>query len=408
MGVDASRFKRSHKQRKTRRGSQHSRASSSYSSNDDGNLDWAILGAVNLNAWKSGDAELYGFDLFENWYIYSLKVQKKPWSTFHVLGKTGQGKKETKICSFPCEVEETGREEKVSWWIKDMSVLVMNSKVVVVQIVMSKAVKILVVNWHTEKLLGTYTFASTEEPCVQECFISPNSEVLFLRQNFYLRRMMGHITNFDPNIRVIRVCNGLCERLSIIEDAAAFNCFASGISFDPRFPDGRAVIASSTIQPLSDPDAAVQIYDVPMQLIVQTTEAVTDRIIHHMKHSPDGSLLAILCITMSSAAFTTIFVDSILILNSDSLRTLNIISFPNCGPVKSLQANAFPAFSRNGHYLAQLCVDSTYHVNIYQMPVTEKSLQCFCRSVILHYTPHRYLNQLPLPKKLIGYLQFKF
>ena len=402
-----SRFKISHKRRKTKSG-HHSRASSSLSSYDEETSDWAFLGAVSLNAWKLGDAEVYGFDLFENWYVHNLRVQKKPWSTFHVLGKTAKGKKETKICSFPCEVEETGREERVSWWIKSMNVLAMNSRVIVVQIVLSKALKILVVNWHTEKLLGTYTFAYSEEPCVQECFISPNSEVLFLRQNFYLRRMMGHMTNFDPNIRVLRVNSGLCERLRIIEDTSAFNCFGSGISFDPRFPEGRAVIVSSTIQSVSDPDAAVQIYDVPMQLIVQTTEAVTDRIIHHMKHSPDGSLIAILCITMSSASFTTIFVDSILILNSDSLRTLNMISLPNCGPVKPLQANAFPTFSRNGHYLAQLYVDSAYHVNIYQMPVTEMSLQCFCRSVILHYTPHRYLDHLPLPKKLIGYLQFKF
>ncbi len=407
MGADASRL-RTYKRRRTRKSPQYSRASSSYSSFDDAFTDWALLGTVSLDAWRGGDAELYGFDLFDNWYIYNLKVQKKPWSAFHVMGKTGKGKKDSKICSFPCEVEETGREEKVSWWMKDLSVLAMNSQVIVVQVVMNKAVKILVVNWHSETLLGTYTFAYSDEPCFQDCFISPNSQVVLLRQNLFLRRMMGHVTNFDPNIRVIRVCSGLCERMNIIEDSAAFNCFGSGISFDPRFPDGRAVIVSSTIQSNNDPDAAVQIYDVSHHMIVQTTEAVTDKIIHHMKHSPDGSLVAILCISMSSATFTTMFVDTVLIMNADSLRVMHAIPFPDCGPVKPLHACAFPAFSRNGHYLAQLHVDATYRVHIYQMPVTEMSLQCFCRSVILHYTPHRLLGELPLPRKLVDYLQFKF
>ena len=94
-----SRFKISHKRRKTKSG-HHSRASSSLSSYDEETSEWAFLGAVSLNAWKLGDAEVYGFDLFENWYVHNLRVQKKPWSTFHVLGKTAKGKKESKICSF--------------------------------------------------------------------------------------------------------------------------------------------------------------------------------------------------------------------------------------------------------------------------------------------------------------------
>ena len=60
-----SRFKISHKRRKTKSG-HHSRASSSLSSYDEETSDWAFLGAVSLNAWKLGDAEVYGFDLFEN------------------------------------------------------------------------------------------------------------------------------------------------------------------------------------------------------------------------------------------------------------------------------------------------------------------------------------------------------
>lgn len=374
---------------------------------DDEYSDWALTATVPVQLWKSGTAELYGFDLFDCWHVYNLKVQKKPWSQFQIMGRMTKSKKETKICSFPCEIDETGREEKVSWWIKDMSVIAMNSEIIVVQIVVSKAVKILVVNWHQDKLLGTYTFAYMEEACLQECFISPNSEILLLRQDFYLRRCLGHITSFDANIRMIQVSNGLCQRMNIIEDTLAFNCFGSGISFDPRFPSGRAVIVSSAIQSINDPAAAVQIYDIPLQLAVQTTEACTDKIVHHIKHSPDGALIAILCVNMSMALCTTIFVDSIQILDSDSLTRLNVIPFPDCGPLKLIHAHAFPAFSRNGHYLAQLYVDHSYNVCIFQMPCTELSLQYFCRSVILHYTPHRNLNELPLPKKLINYLKFQ-
>ena len=76
--------------------------------------DWSIVEEVPINDWKNGVGEEFGFDLYSDWFLHHLKVEKRPWSShFTVTGRMPGSKHEEKICSFKCEVLETGRVEKV-------------------------------------------------------------------------------------------------------------------------------------------------------------------------------------------------------------------------------------------------------------------------------------------------------
>ncbi len=371
--------------------------------------DWSVITTIPLTQWKAGTAEQWGFDLFEEWYCQNLKVHKKPWSCFAVTGKVPntKGAKDITLCTFPCEVFETGREEKVSWWIKDMTVLAVNSQIMVVQVIIAKYVKILVVNWQLNRLLATYSFAYLDEACIQECFISPDSNILLLRQNFHLRRSIGHICSFDANIRIIQVVDGFCKRLYVIEDSLAFNCFGSGLSLDPRICHGRVAIISSVIQTIADDNSlGISLFDIKKKKILVTARSCTDKIVHHARHSSDGTIIGVLCVNMSMALCSTIFMDCIQILCGDSLHLIHQIATSYCGPCKPLHSQVFPMFSRNSKLLAQISNGNTSMVNVHKLPGGLVDLQHICRASILQHIPKRFVNTLPLPKPLLLYLHF--
>lgn len=376
----------------------------------EGCRDWQQVTSLSLDQWKAGCAGLMGFDSFDSWHCYNLKVHKKPWCSFSITGKLDCSK-DKKLCEFTCEVYETGRQEQVSWWVKHSNVLAISDKIAVVQLVIAKAVKILVVDWLNNRLLATYSFAYLDEACLQECFISPDSHILLLRQNFHLRRSLGHIASFDANIRVLQVKDGLCERLFVLEDNLALNCFGSGISFDPRIPHGRVVLVAGSIHPADDTDEedeenlGIQVYDIRDRQVVRWHHSTTDRIVHHIKHSSDGSLLAVMCVNISMAVISTIFIDRIQVLDGNCYDLLHEIPFQYCGPCKPLLSQAFPAFSRDGSYLATVSIGSQNTVQVYKMPCMNMELQAACRRTVLKCVSYRHLHLLPLPKSLIHYLR---
>ena len=193
--------------------------------------DWSLVDSILLEDWMHGTADRYGFDTSEE-YCSNFNVHKKPWSQFVITHKDVH-QKETKICSFPCTVAQTGREEHISWRVKSATVLAISDQIAVTQVVVARAVKILVVDWHMDTLLGTYTLSYKDEPCLQECFISPDSRMLLLRENSQRRCTLRHKGYFNPHISVIKIDEGLCEKLYIIQDSLRQRCYGSGISFDP-------------------------------------------------------------------------------------------------------------------------------------------------------------------------------
>ena len=371
--------------------------------------DWSVVAMVSLCDWRLAAGERCGFDLNNDWPSRNLKVHKRPWSPFVVTGRnlTGDaGGKEGHLCSFSSEVFETGREERVSWWIKESSVLALSNTIMVIQVILAKAVKILVVNWQESHLLGTYTFSYFDEACIQECIISPDSKLLLVRQNFHLRRVLGHMTSFDAQIRAIQVQDGLCQRLFVIDDYLAFNCFGSGMSFEPFSSSLRVVVVSSGLQALEDPEEGIRVYDLETVSIVQTAPVCTDRIVHHITHSPNGAFLAVLNVNMSMALYSAIFAENIQVLDAGSFEVIHTILMPYCGPLRPIHGAAFPIFSRNCSLLAVLNIDHAQTVRLYKLPNCELTLQHLCRRIILCHTPCRYLGYLPLPRSMIRYLNY--
>ena len=171
--------------------------------------DWSLVDSILLEDWMHGTAERYGFDIFEE-DCSNFKVHKRPWSQFVITHKNFH-RKETKLCSFPCTVAQTGQEEHISWRVKSATVLAISDQIVVIQIVVARAVKILVVDWHMDTLLGTYKLSYKNEPCLQECLISPDSRMLLLWENSHLRRSLRHKGYFNPHISVIKIEEGLCK-----------------------------------------------------------------------------------------------------------------------------------------------------------------------------------------------------
>ena len=373
--------------------------------------NWSQIACVPVHVWKSVSNPAFCIDYFAEWRNRQFKVYKRPWSSFAVQGKNLVNGKEEKLCSFNCQVLETGRVEKFSGWIKDSSMIALHPKVAVIQVVQSKAVKLLIVDWHENCLLATYTFAFSKEPCVQECFLSPDASVMLCRQNLALRRKLGHVLSFDPNIRLIQIKDGLCKRLYVIEDNLAHAVFGSGISMDPRYSSGRAVIFASSLQIRRNtntnnaddpPPPSIQVFDVQKRQLVAAADASVDHVIHHIKHSPDGSLIAALLVNVSIYITCTMRAHEIILFHSDSLDQLHSVSLFD-HVTKSQLLDSFPMFSRDSGFLAQT-TGST--VCVTKLPLNTTSLQQACRHVIRRHTRLAQVDQLPLPKSMIAFLQY--
>lgn len=370
---------------------------------------WTPIACVPWDTWKNVCNPVFGIDYYCEWKNRQLKVQKRPWSRFAVHGKNAVTGKQEKVCSFSCCVSITGREEKLNGWLKDSSIIALHPRVAVIQLVLPRAVKLLIVDWHKNTLLATYTFAFSKEPCVQECYISPDATIMLCRQNFWLRRKLGHVTSFDPNIRVIQIKDGLCRRLFVIEDSLAYGVFGSGISLHPILPSGRATILSSTLQIRNantnalDDVNNIQVFDFSNRQLSISSDPSLDHVIHHIKHSPDGRLLVAVLVNVSVYISCTLRAHELRIYDADALLPLHTMSlFDHITKRHVLQT--FPVFSRDVQCLAQ-ATGAT--VNVLRLPHNASSLQELCRIVIRHHTVLARVSQLPLPKAVIAFLDFR-
>ena len=373
------------------------------------NESWSQVAVVPVDQWKFICNPAFGIDYYNAWQNRQLRVMKRPWSSFVMHGKNSISGKDEKICSFTCRVTETGREEKLKGWLKDASVLTIHPRIAVIQLVLPRAVKLLVIDYHSDNLLGTYTFAFTKEPCVQECHLSPDASIMLCRQNFWLRRKLNHLTSFDPNIRVIQIKDGLCTRLFVIEDTMQqYSVFASGLSMDPRYPSGRVMLFASTLQLVhTHPQEAVDnihSYDLAQcQLDMSASDYSLDHVVHHAQHSPDGEMVAVILVDVTIYLSCTLHAQELRIYNSDSMLPMH--SMPLFRHMtKPHLLRTFPMFSRDMAFIAQVSGSSVY---VSKLPQQCNSLQDWCRLVIRQNTVLAQVYALPIPKKLQAFLDFK-
>ncbi|ELU15518.1 hypothetical protein CAPTEDRAFT_220011 [Capitella teleta] len=367
--------------------------------------DWCVMQTLDAGRWVAPQAQRSGFDFPVHWSQRQLSVKKWPWSDFLVKSNAGD------LCSFSCVVKDSGRQEKLPLSLRDARVVGFHPRVLVVQVVLSRSVKLLVVDWKEGDLLATYSFQYTGgEPCYQECFLSPDASIMVSRQDSYLRRRRHHVMTPDPNIRVFRIKDGLCQRLFVIEDRLALSLSGSALSFDPRFPEGRLTVLSSTQQAAVDDSRLrpnrLRVYDLPTNRVINAAPSATDKLAHHAVHSPDGRLVAVLGINASIHIDCRTFVSCVDVYCADSLQRLWHCALQD-GPCSMKSLHAFPAFSRNGSLLAIFSGESTRKVHLHRMPHHDRSLRDACRTCILHHTPRECVHQLPLPNAMLDFLLFK-
>ena len=374
--------------------------------------DWSLVNTILLEDWMNGSAERYGFDIFEE-YCSNFKVHKKTWSRFRIT-HNDFNQKETKLCSFPCVVAETGREEHISWRVKSATVLALSDQIVVTQVVVTRVVKIFVADWHKDILLGTYILPYKDEPCLQECFISPDSRMLLLRENSQLRCFLRHRGYISPNISVIKIEEGLCKKLYVIRDSLCHGCYGSGFSFDPTY-ESRIVIISSAYQSveLDNCHEGCHKYDLKSRETIVMRSACTTGIIDHIRYSPNGQYLAVLCVDVEMGGRFDIPIVSdehVKLLCGITLSAITVLSKAmELGPCFVTNIHMFPTFSKDSSFIAQIDSTEGCSVRVHFVPSSSMfdTLKEAARRVILRQVQKRYIRELPLPQQMTDYLLFR-
>ena len=369
---------------------------------------WSCMKKFSMAVWSNSAVQISGFSKKDNVYSRGLRIEKKLWSPCIIKQKSAKGKEDV-VCELRIGKESLS-QNKV--WKSSMQVIAMEGDICVIQMVLSKMVKLLVYDTQSESVLGIYTFTYIKEPCLQECFLSPCANFMLTRQNFWLRRKLGHISVFDGDIRFLQIKDGLCKRLFVIKDTLAYGVNGSGLAFDPTYLAGRFVVFSSMIQTIDNRGPSLNagsrkifVYDAGDRKVVRFQEEGPEHVIHHVKYSPDGRLIAVVCINISVHITCTMNLQSLIIYCAKTLDFVKAIQ-PVPEPCKMSLINQFPQFSYNGEKLAVLMNGRSKSVSIFKVPVHCQNLQEACRLVIRRYTSKEDLIKLPVPKKIILYLAY--
>ena len=369
---------------------------------------WSCIKKTSVAAWCHSGVQIRGFNKNENIYSRRLRVEKKLWSPYVVKEKCRKGKED-----ILCEIK-IGKEcvSQNKMWKSNMQVIAMEGDVCVIQMVLAKMVKLIVYDTKVETALGIYTFTYIKEACVQECFLSPGAKFMLTRQNFWLRRKLGHIGVFDGDIRFLQIKDGLCKRLFVIKDNLAYGINGSGLAFDPTYFTGRFVVFSSMIQSIDNRGPSLNagsrkifVYDAGDGKVLRYQEEGPEHVIHHVKYSPNGKLIAVVCISISIHVTCTMNLQSVIMYCSHTLDTMKVIQ-PKAEPCKMSLISQFPQFSHNGEKVAVLMNGKSKCVNIFKVPVQCMNLQEVCRLVIRRNTRKEDLVNLPIPLKMMWYLAY--
>lgn len=188
-------------------------------------------------------------------------------------------------------------------------------------------------------------------------------------------------------------------------------------AFDPRFCCSRLAATSF----IKDEDNSLSLVKTDNWEIITTNRRVDDMrpslhpTLKDLFFSKDGYLIFAVMVTngchcreKKNRRSQPVEI-SLYIFNADSAQTLHCIQYNRytCGQ-HSCPVNYMPVFSNCGSRMAIVLNDmetTVDHLQIYKLP-TAGSLQNRCRIRILQVYPPDMLSRLPLPGRMIQYLQF--
>ena len=188
--------------------------------------------------------------------------------------------------------------------------------------------------------------------------------------------------------------------------------------FDPRCSTSRIAVTSF----VQSADNSLSLVSVPSWEVVTTNSRVDDfnaslnPNLKDVKYSHDGHLVFATmvssgchCREKKTRRSATPIDVSIYVFDGDMAHTLHCIRYQRyaCG-LHSCPINYMPVFSHCGSRMAIVLNDtetSIDHVQIYKLPI-RGSLQNRCRIRILQTFCPEAIKRLPLPRRLISFLQF--
>lgn len=229
-----------------------------------------------------------------------------------------------------------------------------------------------------------------------ECYISPNKNRILLRPDSLTR-----VVALPDNYLLENVCinqNTSYPNLSVGSIPPIFRTHV--MTFNAIAGDNRIIMAYQKDLEIRSVETWGIIYG------VQNLDLPTN--IQQMKSSPLGDFLAVRCIHPVHCKEYSVNVIAVL-----SFYTLDILfKVDVCGcywPVSEvINLQVFPYFSP-GEASISLMKNCTYHRKVvtYKLPISRLNLQYLCRRAILHLANYRDLSKLPLPKKLVSFLEAK-
>lgn len=262
-------------------------------------------------------------------------------------------------------------------------------------------IQFLVVDVATGRVQSTFKDSFTRHPCLYEAYISPDASLYLLRPNL-LYAVRGFEDPFSElcltkDIRVISIGTGVSHVTHLIKDIHQSEYWYS-IAFDPRYKSSRIAFGNYTSQRFRD---CIAMYDLKTKSVLHQTK---DRVhgSHHIAFSPGGAVLASLTNVLLTLRLDLISPMEVYLYNPDSLEVLHCV-------VRNVFMNNFyagitPIFSFTGQYMA-LTGHYGASISVYKLPL-DQSLQNQCRILLRKVVPPEGITSLPLPNRLINYLQF--
>lgn len=203
-------------------------------------------------------------------------------------------------------------------------------------------------------------------------------------------------------------------RMSEVKIHTGFSHFC----FDPRFSWNRIAMTNYEVDTVN----SLSLIELKTWDVIATNPKADDTRaslypnLRDLTYTPDGSLIVAFsmdtaCHCQEKKTRQNPLACSVFVFNGDKATTLHCIEYVRytCGQ-HLCPVNYLPVFSVCGSRMA-IAVNNpncplTTYVQVYNLP-KPINLQGLCRTVILQVFPEDKLENLPLPARVIAYLQFK-
>ncbi|XP_046331434.2 uncharacterized protein LOC124114746 [Haliotis rufescens] len=228
-----------------------------------------------------------------------------------------------------------------------------------------------------------------------ECYISPNKRRIMLRPDHLTRVVVLPDSYVIQNLTLFV---GPSESPVVAAIPPAFRTHA--LTYNTKLGDDFVILgADQDIEIRKLPDWSLEKH-VPNLNISAS--------IHQIRSSPTGDFIAIRYVhPIHSREYSTNFVA---VLSYPKLDIVMRVDVRGCyWPVSEvINLQVFPRFSPSESCIAVMRNCSYKRkVFVYKLPPVQSSLQHLCRRTVLQLVPLKDTEKLPLPNKLLDYLQFR-